>query len=246
MSEQTAIITGSSRGIGKGIAMRLAREGYKVVINYNSNREKAEEAFKKIESDGGTAIVVGADVSTPEGAQHLLDECIKAYGKVDVLVNNAGINKDQLLMRMKDEEWNRVIQTNLNAAFYCSRAAIKQMVRKRYGRIINISSVVGISGNAGQAHYAAAKSGLLGFTYSLASEYGARGITVNAIAPGFIESDMTAELNDEQRSKIQNGIAVGRLGTPEDIANAVSFLASPQSSYISGQVIRVDGGMSSL
>jgi 3-oxoacyl-[acyl-carrier protein] reductase len=173
----------------------------------------------------------------------MVEQVVAAFGKVDILVNNAGINKDQLLVRITDQDWEDLIRTNLNSAFYCSRAALKHMIRKRYGCLIHISSVVGISGNAGQAHYAASKSGLLGFSRSLAKEYGARGIRSNVIAPGFIESAMTAALNAEQASRLLESIAVNRLGKPEDIANAAAFLASPRASYITGQVLQVDGGM---
>lgn len=246
MSEQSAIITGSSRGIGRAIALQLAREGYKVTVNYLHNREQALEVVQQIEAEGGEGLAVGADVSTSAGAQDLIEKTIQAFGRVDVLVNNAGINKDQLLLRITDEEWDQVIRTNLGAAFYCSRAALKYMVRKKQGRIINISSVVGVSGNAGQAHYAAAKSGLLGFTYSIAREYGRRGITANVVAPGYIQSDMTAALSSEQTERIAEGISLGRLGTPEDVAGIVAFLASPQAGYVNGQLVRVDGGMASL
>lgn len=246
MNEQVAIVTGSSRGIGKAIALQLARNGFIVVINYKQNQEQADKVLSEIQSTGGQGIVVGADVSNSEDAQRLVDAAVQAYGRVDVLVNNAGINKDQLMLRITDAEWHQLIHTNLDSAFYCSRAVLRPMMKKRYGRIINISSVVGISGNSGQTHYAAAKSGLLGFTFSLAQEYGNRGITANVVAPGFIQSDMTAALSPEQSTKIQAGIAVGRLGTPGDVAAMVAFLASPQAGYISGQVIKVDGGMSSL
>lgn len=244
--EQVAVVTGSSRGIGKSIALELAKEGYKVVINYKQNKDSAEEVLEQIKTSGGNAIIVGADVSTSLGAQQLVNNTLESLGRIDVLVNNAGINKDQLLLRISDEEWDKVISTNLNSAFYCSRAAIKSMSKNRYGRIVNISSVVGLNGNAGQTHYAAAKSGLLGFTYSIAREYGRRGITANVVAPGFIQSDMTAALSSDQADKIASSIAVGRLGTPEDVAHAVTFLASEKSSYISGQVICIDGGMASL
>ncbi len=246
MNEQVAIVSGSSRGIGKAIALQLARNGFKVVVNYMQNQEQAEKVLSEIQAAGGQGMVLQADVSKPEDAQRMVDTAVQTYGRVDVLVNNAGINKDQLMLRISDDEWHQLIHTNLDSAFYCSRAALRPMMKKRYGRIINISSVVGISGNAGQTHYAAAKSGLLGFTFSLAQEYGNRGITANVVAPGFIQSDMTAALSPEQSAKIQAGIAVGRLGTPEDVAAVVAFLASPQASYISGQVIKVDGGMSSL
>ncbi|MEN6351377.1 MAG: 3-oxoacyl-ACP reductase family protein [Syntrophomonas sp.] len=257
MSEKIALVTGSSRGIGRAIALKFAGEGYRVAVNYfdnpdgdpeinKYNREQAQAVLDEIEAAGSSGIIIGADVSNSAAAQSLIEQTVKAFGQIDVLVNNVGINKDQLILRIKDDEWNSLINTNLNSAFFCSRAAIKHMIRKRYGRIINISSVVGISGNAGQAHYAASKSGLLGLTFSIAKEYGNRGINANVVAPGFIQSDMTAGMSSEQTAQILPGIAVGRLGTPEDIANVVAFLASPAASYISGQLIRVDGGMSSL
>jgi len=243
LHERVAIITGSSRGIGRATALVFARTGYRVVVNYNHNREQAEQVLQEIEALGSNGILLGADVSKAQEARDLIENSVKEFGRVDVLVNNAGINHDQLMLRIQDEEWERVINTNLSSAFYCSRAAVKHMFKKRFGRIINISSVVGISGNAGQTHYSAAKSGLLGLTLSIAQEYGNRGITANAVAPGFIESDMTASLSPEQRQQILSGIAVGRLGKPEDVAALVLFLASDEAAYINGQVIRVDGGM---
>ena len=243
MHERVAIITGSSRGIGRATALVFARTGYRVVVNYNHNREQAEQVLQEIEALGSNGILLGADVSKAQEARDLIEKSVKEFGRVDVLVNNAGINHDQLMLRIQDEEWERVINTNLSSAFYCSRAAVKHMFKKRFGRIINISSVVGISGNAGQTHYSAAKSGLLGLTLSIAQEYGNRGITANAVAPGFIESDMTASLSPEQRQQILSGIAVGRLGKPEDVAALVLFLASDEAAYINGQVIRVEGGM---
>lgn len=243
MQERVAIITGSSRGIGRATALGFARSGYRVVVNYHRNREQAEQVLQEVEALGSSGILLGADVSQPQEAQDLIEKGVKEFGRVDVLVNNAGINHDQLMIWIQDDEWKRVINTNLSSAFYCSRAAVKYMFKKRFGRIINISSVVGVSGNAGQTHYAAAKSGLLGLTLSIAREYGSRGITANAVAPGYIESDMTAGLSPEQRQQILSGIAVGRLGKPEDVAALVLFLASDAAAYINGQVIRVDGGM---
>ncbi|MEA1961141.1 MAG: 3-oxoacyl-[acyl-carrier-protein] reductase [Bacillota bacterium] len=246
MMGQVAVVTGSSRGIGKAIAQRLASDGASVVINYRTQKEQAEEIVHNIIALGGKAIAFGADVSQPEEAQALIDTAIKEFGTIDILVNNAGINKDQLMIRISNDEWQQMIDTNLSAAFYCSKSAIKQMMRKRYGRIVAISSIVGLTGNAGQVHYAAAKSGLLGLSASIAREYGPRGITANVVAPGFIESDMTADLNQEQQAKIMSGIAVGRLGTGEDVASLVSFLASREASYVTSQVIRVDGGMAGV
>ncbi len=250
MNQRVALVTGSSRGIGRAIAIQLAQDGFQVAINYynqgddGKNREQAEEVLKVIETNGGTGTILGADVSTPEGAADLIAKTLESLGRIDVLVNNAGINKDQLLIRMSDEQWFDVINTNLSSAFYCSRAALKYMMKKKQGRIINISSVVGMAGNAGQAHYAASKAGLLGFTFSIAKEYGPRGITANAVAPGYIESDMTLNLPPEVGAKMVGQIPVGRLGTPDDVAALVTFLASPAAAYINGQVIRVDGGMS--
>lgn len=257
MNGKTVLVTGSSRGIGRAIALQFAREGYRVAVNYYDNPEappevnqvnlqQAEEVLQEIEAAGSSGMLVGADVSKPAAAQSMVDQVAKEFGQIDVLVNNVGINKDQLLIRISDDEWENVIKTNMSSAFYCSRAVVKYMMKKRYGRIINISSVVGIGGNAGQVHYAASKSGLLGLTFSIAKEYGNRGITANVIAPGFIQSDMTAGFSEEQKAKMLSGISVGRLGTPEDVAAVAVFLASPGASYISGQLIRVDGGLSSL
>lgn len=246
MKARVAVISGSSRGIGKAIAIELAREGYQVVVNYHKAKQGAEEVLNQIQAEGGTGIIVGADVSSSAGAQQLIDAATNSFGQIDVLVNNAGVNKDQLMLKIGDKEWQQIIDSNLGSAFYCSRGALKNMVRKRYGRIISISSIVGLEGNAGQAHYAAAKSGLLGFTCSLAKEYGRRGITANLVAPGYIQTDMTAALNEVQRAHIAEGIALGRLGTPDDVAGVVAFLASPRADYINGAVIRVDGGLSSM
>jgi 3-oxoacyl-[acyl-carrier protein] reductase len=243
---QVAVVTGSSRGIGKAIALQLARDGFRVVVNYNHNEEQAVEVLKTIESAGGAGLVVRADVSNAAQAYALIEKTVAEFGQVDVLVNNAGINKDALVLRMSDEDWNRVINTNLNSVFYCTRAVLKPMTRKRYGRIINISSVVGLYGNAGQAHYAAAKAGMLGFTFSVAQEYGSRGITANLIAPGFIQTDLTEVLSAEQKTKIQARIPANRLGNPDDVAYAVSFLASSRAGYINAQVIRVDGGLTGI
>lgn len=246
MNKRVVVITGSSSGIGRTTALTFARNGFCVIINHLNDQEQAEQVLKEVESAGGQGLVIQADISKPDEAKHLIDATVKEYGHIDVLVNNAGIARDQLMIRLSDEDWQAVITTNLNGAFYCSRAAVKYMMKKRYGRIINISSVVGISGNAGQTNYAAAKAGLLGLTFSIAHEYGSRGINANAVAPGYIQSDMTAKLSPEQTEKIKSGIAVGRLGTPDDIAGVVAFLASPAADYINGQVIRVDGGLSGL
>jgi len=250
MSKPVALVTGGSRGIGRAIAVELANHGFKVAVNYydkidaDQNRADAENVLAEITARGGEGTIIGADVASPDGAAELVAQTIAALGGIDVLVNNAGINRDQLLIRMTEVQWHDVIDTNLSAAFYCSKPAIKYMMKKRFGRIINISSVVGMAGNAGQAHYAASKAGLLGFTYSLAKEYGPRGITANAVAPGYIKSDMTKDLPSEVTARMTAQIPVGRLGDPQDIAAVVAFLASPAASYVNGQVIRVDGGMS--
>ncbi|MGE5396479.1 MAG: 3-oxoacyl-[acyl-carrier-protein] reductase [Chitinophagales bacterium] len=242
MNNGTAIVTGSSRGIGKAIALKLAANGFNVVVNYRQNQQQAEEVLAEIEAMGAKGIIVGADVSNPEDAKLLVDKAVSSFGGVQVLVNNAGISKDQLLVRISDDDWDHMLKTNLYSAFYCTRAVLKSMMKNRYGRIINISSVVGLSGNPGQAHYAAAKAGLIGFTGSVAREYGARGITANVVAPGYIETDMTAGLANTNGGLVER-VAVGRAGIPEDVAAMVAFLASFEAGYISGQVMRVDGYM---
>lgn len=257
MGEQVALVTGSSRGIGRATALMLAGDGFRIVLNYYDspleskdlvaeNEAQALQVLREIEQMGGQAMVVGADVADPDAATRLVDQAAQAWGRLDVLVNNAGIIKDQLLVRISNEEWDKLIRTNLNSAFYCTRAALKHMVKKRQGRIVNISSVVGLGGNVGQAHYAASKSGLLGFSRTVAKEYGSRGITCNVVAPGYIQSDMTAQLNAERTARILEGVSLRRMGTVEDVAGAVSFLVSDRASYITGQVIQVDGGMASL
>lgn len=246
MVDKVALITGASRGIGRAIAVQMARDGFRVVINYREKAAASQEVVEEIIRLGGEAVAVQADVSRAQDALHLVEASLEAMGRVDVLVNNAGISHDQLLLRLTEDDWHHMIETNLSSAFYCCQAAIKPMMKQRFGRIINISSVVGITGNVGQTHYAASKAGLIGLTRSIASEYGKRGITANVIAPGFIATDMTKEMSPDHQKRILEGIAVGRLGNPEDVAGAAAFLASPQASYITGQVIRVDGGMSSL
>ena len=238
-----ALVTGASRGIGRAVALTLAKEGAKVAINYAGNEKAAEEVKKTIEDAGGEAVVIGADVSKSEEAENLVAKTVEKFGGLDILVNNAGITRDGLLARMKDEDFDAVINTNLKGVFYTTRAATKIMMKARKGRVINMASVVGIIGNAGQANYSAAKAGVIGFTKTVAKELAGRGITANAVAPGFIETDMTAVLSDKAKEAMEANIPLKRGGKPEDVANAVLFLASDMASYITGQVINVDGGM---
>ncbi|MDF2875233.1 MAG: fabG 3 [Sporomusa sp.] len=238
-----AIVTGASRGIGRAVAIALANVGAKVVINYAGNAEAAEEVRKAITDKGGDAITIQADVANAEAVEILVKKTIEAYGKIDVLVNNAGITRDSLLMRMKDEDWDAVMNTNLKGVFYCTKAVSKFMMKQRSGKIINMTSVVGVMGNAGQANYAAAKAGVIGFTKSMAKELASRGITVNAIAPGFIATDMTHGLSEQVKVDLATKIPLNRLGTAEDVAAAAVFLATESANYITGQTLNVDGGM---
>lgn len=238
-----ALVTGASRGIGRAIALELGRNGYDVAINCNKSRESAEALCEEIRALGVKAEVFAADVSVQEEAAKLFSEVKASMGSVNVLVNNAGITRDTLLMRMKPEDWQAVINTNLNACFYCTREALRDMSKARYGRIISIASVVGLTGNAGQANYAASKAGIIAFTKSVAREYASRGITANAIAPGFIETDMTSVLKPEAKDAIMKTIPAGKIGSVKDVANAVLFFAREESSYITGQTLAVDGGM---
>lgn len=239
-----ALVTGASRGIGRAIAQELAARGASVVVNYHSNAAAAAEVVETIEENGGTATAVQADVSDFKAAQDLVKATIDAYGQIDILVNNAGTTQDTLLLMMKEDQWDRVIDTNLKSVFSCCKAAARPMVRRKQGgRIINISSVSGIVGQAGQANYAASKAGIIGFTKSLAKELGSRNITVNAVAPGFVLTDLTSSLPDELVEQSLAYIPLGRWGELEEVANVVAFLASDQSSYITGQTISVDGGI---
>jgi 3-oxoacyl-[acyl-carrier protein] reductase len=242
MDKMTAIITGSGRGIGAECAVAFAKEGYNVVVNYTS-REPLE-LIEKLESMGASFVAVKGDVSAEADAKAIVKKAIEAFGTVSVLVNNAGIAKDGLLLRMKTEDFRKVLDVNLTGTFNMIREVSGTMVKKRYGRIINISSVVGIMGNAGQANYASSKAGVIGLTKSVARELARRGITCNAVAPGYVSTDMTGVLTDDQKAAISESIPLKELGKTEDIANAVLFLAKPESSYITGQVLAVDGGMS--
>ncbi|OQM46257.1 beta-ketoacyl-ACP reductase [Anoxybacillus sp. UARK-01] len=240
---KVALITGASRGIGRAIALEFARQGAKVAVNYAGSEAKAKEVVDEIYRLGGEALAIQADVSNTEAVEQMVKEVIDRYGRVDILVNNAGITRDNLLMRMKEEEWDDVININLKGVFNCTKAVTRPMLKQRYGRIINIASVVGVMGNPGQANYVAAKAGVIGLTKTAAKELASRSITVNAIAPGFIATDMTDRLNEEIQTEMLKQIPLARFGNPEDIANMVAFLASDAASYITGQTIHVDGGM---
>lgn len=243
LNGKIAVVTGASRGIGKAIAMKFAQLGATVVINYNGSAQKAEEVKQSIIADGGRAVIKQCNVADYDACEAFIKEVIDQFGRIDILVNNAGITKDGLIMRMSEEDFTNVVDVNLKGTFHCIRFASRQMMKQRSGRIINMSSVVGISGNAGQINYAASKAGVIGMTKSAAKELASRGITVNAIAPGYIETDMTNVLSDKVKEETMKQIPLGRLGQTEDIAAAAAFLASDEAGYITGQVLAVDGGM---
>ena len=238
-----ALVTGASRGIGRAVALKFASEGAKVALNFAGNEAAANEVRQEIEAAGGQAILVKADVANEAAVQDMVQKTADAFGRIDILVNNAGITRDGLLARMKEEDWDAVLSTNLKGVFLTTKAVAKLMMKQRAGRIVNMASVVGVSGNAGQANYSAAKAGVIGFTKTIARELASRGVTANAVAPGFIATDMTSVLSDKAKEAALTGIPLGRMGTPEDVAAAVLFLASDQASYVTGQVLHVDGGM---
>ena len=244
LSGQVALVTGASRGIGKAIAVELARQGATVCVNYRGNEARAHAVVEHIIEHGGRAIAIAADVSKADEVQHLFSTASSKIGPIQILVNNAGITRDNLLLRMSEDDWDNVLDTNLKSAYLCSKAAARMMIRSRQGCIVNIASVAALSGNPGQANYTAAKGGLIAFSKTLAKEFGSRNIRVNVVAPGFIETDMTAELSQEVRGQLAEKIALGRLGTPAEIATTVAFLCTPAAQYITGQIISIDGGLS--
>lgn len=243
MARRLALVTGGSRGIGRAIALTLGKNGCDIAVNYNASAEAAEALCEELAALGARASAFRADVSDRTQVEALFKAVEAGMGPVEILVNNAGITRDNLLMRMKPEEWDAVLAANLSSAFYCTKEAIRGMAKARWGRIVNIASVVGLVGNAGQANYSASKAGLIGFSKSVAREYAARGVTVNVVAPGFIGTDMTGVLKEQVKEAILGQIPLGRMGSPEDVARAVAFFASEESSYVTGQVLAVDGGM---
>lgn len=243
MTTDVAIVTGASRGIGRAIAIELASRGIAVAVNYATSADKAEDVVAVIEASGGTAMAVRADVSNAASVEEMFRDVSESLGPVTVLVNNAGITDDGLILRMDEDQWDRVIQTNLTSVYLCTKQALRSMIRAKRGRIVNISSVSGVSGNPGQANYAASKAGVIGFTKSVAKEVGSRGITVNAVAPGFINTEMTDALGDAVTERAVGQITLGRLGRPEEVASVVGYLVSDGASYITGQAIVVDGGL---
>ncbi len=244
LSKKVAIVTGSGRGIGRAIALKLAEAGATIIINDVGDAADADSVAEEIKSLNQESLVILADVSLSADVTRLVETTMNTYGRIDILVNNAGIARDQLLLRMPEEDWDRVLNVNLKSVFLCTKAALRPMIRQRWGRIISLSSIVGLVGNPGQANYAAAKAGIIGFTKTIAKEVASRGITANAIAPGFIDTGMTQQLEEKQKEELKRRIPLGYLGTPRDVAETVAFLASEEGRYITGQVLSVDGGMS--
>ena len=243
LTDRIAVVTGGSRGIGRAVALELAKRGATVVVNYQQNAEAAHQVVESITGSGGAAMAVQADVATEEGANALIKAAIDSYGKLDILINNAGVTRDNVIMLMSAEDFDAVIQTNLRSTWLCSKAAVRSMMRKRYGRIVNMSSVSGVAGNGGQTNYSASKAGIIGFTKALAREVAVRNITVNAVAPGFVLTDLTSNLPEDILKRINENIPLGRWGTVEDVAQATAFLVSDEAAYITGHVLQVDGGM---
>lgn len=240
---KNALVTGGSRGIGRAIAMKLSEEGTNVIITYINNEKKARNVVKEIEKNGAKGLAIKVDISSEEDVNNMMEKIKKKFNSIDILINNAGVTKDNLLIRMKTEDWDKVLDTNLKGVYFCTKAVARGMMKKRYGKIVNIASVVGISGNAGQGNYSASKAGVIGFTKSIAKELGSRGINVNGVAPGFVETDMTEVLSEDIKKQTLNLIPLKKFAKPEDIANAVVFLCSEKANYITGQIINVDGGM---
>ena len=243
LENKVALITGASRGIGREVAIEMAKAGADIAINYIGDINLALEVQEQVRALGRKAVIIEADVSNAKAVEELVEKTIAEFSRIDILVNNAGITRDNLLARMKEEDWDAVLNVNLKSMFNCTKSTLKYMMKQRYGKIINISSVVGVMGNAGQANYAAAKAGAIGFTKSIAKEVASRNITVNAVAPGFIDTEMTAKLPEKVKADMIAGIPLNRLGLPLDIANAIIFLSSDNASYITGQTLHIDGGM---
>jgi 3-oxoacyl-[acyl-carrier protein] reductase len=242
LSGKVALVTGSGRGIGRAIALKLASAGATVIIN-DKTLPSAQGVVDEIKAQGGEGLAIAANVSLATEVNSMVDQAIAAYGHIDILINNAGITRDQILLRMTDAEWDDVLNIDLRSVFLCTRAVLKPMIKERKGRIVSIASIVGLMGNAGQANYAAAKAGIIGFTRSVSKEVASRGITANAVAPGFIETEMTAKLSEKQKQDLMSRIPLGYLGTPQDVAEVVAFLASDEARYVTGQVLAIDGGM---
>ncbi len=243
LGNRVALVTGASRGIGRAVALRLAESGAAIGVNYASNEAAAAEVVELIRSRGGQAVALHADVSSAEAAQAMVAEVVKTFGRLDILVNNAGIIRDTLMLRMSEDDWDAVLNTNLKSAFICTKAAVRYMMKQRWGRIVNMSSISGVVGNPGQANYSAAKAGLIALTKTTAREFASRGITANAVAPGFIQTDIISGMSQDLKDSLVKQIPVERLGKPEEVAELVAFLASEQAAYITGQVVHIDGGL---